>query len=170
MEELTDTVTQQQQQIAWQRSRGGSDASHTGSEEHRRGVQGDSLDASPHHHTSTWPVGSGSPHGSPTAAASGDGTLHGDSGFNRKRAGGPSLGLLSDLWSPEGTARSSALGSPVDLEQVIQGSGAVVQEYRKAKGELRVVATQLHDVKQDLERTRDQVCLISMNLAMIIEE
>lgn len=43
------------------------------------------------------------------------------------------------------------------LLQVMQGSGAVMAEYRKAKGELRIVKGQLHDTRHDLESTKEQV-------------
>lgn len=64
--------------------------------------------------------------------------------------------LLSELRSVS-TVDGSSLGSPLSLDRIMQGSGVVVTEYRRAKAELRNAATQLHDLQMDLHVTQDKV-------------
>ena len=107
VEELTDTVTSQQQQQG--RVRDASAANAGGSPSW--------------HHTSSWPAAaasSGSAPGSPSSTATGGRAATTGTAFPPPAAAAreASMGLLSDLWSPDATMSSPTLGSPVALEQV----------------------------------------------------
>ena len=43
------------------------------------------------------------------------------------------------------------------LSQMMQGSGAMLTEYRRAKAELRTATARLQDTRLDLERSKEQV-------------